>query len=513
MSASSQYTETTHLLVDSKKSDIETQVVSIDSKLESYDDDNLHADEKLGVVSASLLMLNKMIGTGIFSVPSSVYALTGSVGGSMFLWMLGGIAAYAGLNVYLEFGLKIPKSGGDKNYLERVYRHPRHFALAIFTVVSVFLGVSSSNCYAFGIYVLFALGIENPTESQARSVAILGLTLCCCLHGVFPNAGRRIFNLLGIFKVVVLIGVTITGLGVLAGLVDIPDRPHNFTNIFQNDGYGGGAYSYSVALLRVFYSYRGWENANFVMGQIRNPERTVPIAGTLAIVLATLLYSLCNIAYFAVIPKDLIANSGTIVAGHFFRIVFGESAAARLLPCLVALSNIGNVLVVSYAYGYMNLELAKNELLPFSNFFSSLKPFNSPFAGLGLHWVISALTLIIPPPGQIYEFVIDLSSYPLAIITAFVTVGLLYLQFNREKEDWPLRPFHSPLVLTLIYLFINIFLILAPLVPPPPGVIQEGQLPYYSVPLASVIIFILGGVYWSYWFQGRDEKEIEVLLE
>ena len=141
MSASSQYTETTHLLVDSKKSDIETQVVSIDSKLESYDDDNLHADEKLGVVSASLLMLNKMIGTGIFSVPSSVYALTGSVGGSMFLWMLGGIAAYAGLNVYLEFGLKIPKSGGDKNYLERVYRHPRHFALAIFTVVSVVLGV------------------------------------------------------------------------------------------------------------------------------------------------------------------------------------------------------------------------------------------------------------------------------------------------------------------------------------------------------------------------------------
>lgn len=513
MSVSSQYTETTHLLVDSKKSDIEIQVVPIETKQELYYNENLHADEKLGVLSSSLLMLNKMIGTGIFSVPSSVYALTGSIGGSIFLWLLGGIAAYAGLNVYLEFGLKIPKSGGDKNYLERVYRNPRHFALAIFTVVSVILGVSSSNCYAFGIYVLFALGIENPTQLQARFVAILGLSICCGLHGVFPNAGRRIFNLIGIFKVIVLLGVTFTGLAVIGGLIEIPNKPHNFDNIFQNDGFGGGAYSYSVALLRVFYSYRGWENANFVMGQIRNPERTVPIAGTLAIVLATLLYSLCNIAYFAVIPKDLIAHSGTIVAGHFFRIVFGDSAAARVLPCLVALSNIGNVLVVSYAYGYMNLELAKHELLPFSNFFSSLKPFNSPFAGLGLHWFISALTLIIPPPGQIYEFVVDLSSYPLAIITAFVTIGLLYLQFNRQKENWPVRPFHSPLILTLLYLFINIFLILAPLVPPPSGVIKEGELPYYSVPLASIIIFILGGIYWSYWFQGRNEKEIEALLE
>lgn len=473
---------------------------------------NEQHDHSLGVFSSSLLMLNKMIGTGIFSVPSSVYALTGSVAGSIFLWLLGGIAAYAGLNVYLEFGLKIPRSGGEKNYLERVYKRPKHFALAVFTVCSVILGVSTSNCYAFGIYVLFALGIENPTQFQSRFVALLALTFCVCLHGVFPNAGRKVFNMIGVFKVVVLLGVTFTGVGVLLGLVDVPNKPHNFDNMFSNDGIGGGAFSYSVALLRVFYSYRGWENANFVMGQIRNPERTVPIAGTLAIGIATLLYSLCNIAYFAVIPKDLIANSGTIVAGHFFRIVFGDSASARVLPFLVAASNIGNVLVVSYAYGYMNLELAKHELLPFSNFFSSMKPFNSPFAGLGLHWIVSALTLIVPPPGQIYEFVVDLSSYPLAIITTFVTVGLIYLQSNRKVESWPYQPFHSPLYWTALYLVINIFLIVAPLIPPPAGVIQEGQLPYYSVPLASSLVLGLGAVYWFYWFKGKTDEELDRLL-
>lgn len=495
-------TESTALLPEHKTYDSIT-IHDTESQISLPHDD----PEKLGVFSSSLLMLNKMIGTGIFSVPSSVYALTGSVGGSICLWLLGGLAASAGLSVYTEFGLKIPQSGGDKNYLERVYKRPKHLALAVFTVVTVLLGVSSGNCFAFGIYVLFAFGIEDPTPWQSRSIALLCLTFCVVVHGMFPRLGRNLFNILGIFKVIVLLGITFSGLAALLGIMDVPDRPQNFSNIFHNDGFGGGSiYAYSVALLRVFYSYRGWENANFVMAQIKNPARTLPLAGSLAIGVATLLYSLCNIAYFIVIPKDLIAHSGTIVAGHFFRILFGDSAAARVLPIFVALSNIGNVLVVSYAYGYMNLELAKHELLPFSGFFASMKPFNSPFAGLGLHWLISAITLVVPPPGQIYEFVVDLSSYPGAVTAVFVTCGLLYLQRNRKAEDWSVRPYHAPLLLVLAYLFINIFLIVAPLVPPPPGSIAAGEWPFYAIPLASFVIFALGGFYW-FWIRDRDDLD------
>lgn len=500
-----------HALPDQKQYESVVTYIDIEPQLPFTNPEDEH--DKLGILSSALLMLNKMIGTGIFSVPSSVYALTGSVAGSLFLWFLGGLASYAGMNVYLEFGLKIPKSGGDKNYLERVYRHPRHLALAVFTVVTVILGVSSSNCYAFGIYVLFASGIEDPSPWQARSVALLALTGSVALHGIFPRLGRRIFNILGIFKVIVLLGVTLSGLAALLGYIHLDHRPDNFTSMLQNDGFGGSSYSYAVALLRVFFTYRGWENANFVMGQIKNPARTLPIAGPLAIGLVTLLYLLCNVAYFAVIPKDLIAHSGTIVAGHFFRILFGNSAAARILPIFIALSNIGNVLVVSYAYGYMNLELAKHQLLPFSSFFSSLKPFNSPFAGLGLHWLVSAIVLIVPPPGQIYEFVVDLSSYPGAVTAVFVTGGLLYLQFYREAEDWPVLPFHSPLIWSLTYLFINVFLILAALVPPSPGVIAPGDLPYYSIPLASLFVFALGGLYWQYWIKRRPEHEWDKLLQ
>ncbi len=50
----------------------------------AYDD-----SRKLGITGAVFLILNKMIGTGIFSTPSGIFAVTGSVGISLFLWVIG----------------------------------------------------------------------------------------------------------------------------------------------------------------------------------------------------------------------------------------------------------------------------------------------------------------------------------------------------------------------------------------------------------------------------------------
>lgn len=69
---------------------------------------------------------------------------------------------------------------------------------------------------------------------------------------------------------------------------------------------------------------------------------------------ATILYVLANVAYFAAIPKKELAESGVIVAGLFFKNVFGDNAGGRALPAFVALSNLGNVLAVSFAHSRVN---------------------------------------------------------------------------------------------------------------------------------------------------------------
>lgn len=165
----------------------------------------------------------------------------------------------------------------------------------------------------------------------------------------------------------------------------VPD-PHNFDDFWaieKGDGYGaGGAYAYATAMLQVVYSYKGWENANYVLGELKKPERTLKVAGPLAVIGVTILYTLANVAYFAAIPKGELAKSEVIVAGLFFRNMFGESVIARSLPALVALSNIGNVLAVSFAHSRVNQELGREGILPWSRFWASTKPFNTPAASV-----------------------------------------------------------------------------------------------------------------------------------
>lgn len=64
---------------------------------------------QIGVVSASFLIFNRVIGTGVFATPSTILSLSGSVGLSLIMWVVGTLIAMAGTAVYLEWGTAIPK--------------------------------------------------------------------------------------------------------------------------------------------------------------------------------------------------------------------------------------------------------------------------------------------------------------------------------------------------------------------------------------------------------------------
>lgn len=70
----------------------------------------------IGVFSAALLIFNRVIGTGIFATPSTILALTGSVGLSLFMWVIGTVIALAGTAVYLEWGTAIPRYVIERKY-------------------------------------------------------------------------------------------------------------------------------------------------------------------------------------------------------------------------------------------------------------------------------------------------------------------------------------------------------------------------------------------------------------
>lgn len=169
--------------------------------------------------------------------------LSGGVPASLAVWLVlltsidpmkiptypGGIITFTGLSVYLEFGLQIPRSGGEKNYLERVYRKPKYLATSVFLSQMILLGFSSGNALAFGRYVLLAAGSTAPDGWAARGIAVGCISFAVLLHGILPKWGTRLFDVLGIFKVVILLFIVFSGFAALAGHRKVPN-PHNFDN-------------------------------------------------------------------------------------------------------------------------------------------------------------------------------------------------------------------------------------------------------------------------------------------
>ena len=90
--------------------------------------------------------IGRIIGTGIFSTPSTILRSVGSVGASLLLWVACFFLSFCGLFIWLEFGTMFPRSGGEKVYLEAVYRRPKYLATVIFSASAIILGFSASNC-------------------------------------------------------------------------------------------------------------------------------------------------------------------------------------------------------------------------------------------------------------------------------------------------------------------------------------------------------------------------------
>ncbi|KAJ5997238.1 hypothetical protein N7522_008898 [Penicillium canescens] len=450
---------------------------------------------QLGVFSASLLIFNRVIGTGIFATPGTILALSGSVGLSLFMWVFGTAIAMAGTAVYLEWGTAIPKNGGEKNYLEYVYTKPKFLATAMFAAYAALLGWAASNSVVFGEYILHAADIEVGRWNQ-RGIGMACLTAAFLIHAVALKWGIRLQNLLGVVKLIIILFIIVAGWVALAGHTKAP-TPHNFSDAFA--GTKGNGYSIVMALYNVIWSFIGYSNANYALSETKNPVRTLKIAAPVAIGSVGILYMLVNIAYFAAVSKEEMLSSGSVVAAVFFGNIFGKQAE-KVMSVFVALSAFGNVLSVIFSQGRIVQELGREGILPFSKIWASNWPFHSPAAGLLEHYIVSVIIMLAPPPGDAYNFLVNLISYPLSIVNFFVSAGLVYIYITKEKKFPNWAPgIRATLPVTIFFMLSNLYLAIAPYVPPSAGQNVYEELPYYLHCVVALGLFAAGAIYYLVW--------------
>jgi amino acid transporter len=230
------------------------------------------------------------------------------------------------------------------------------------------------------------------------------------------------------------------------------------------------------------------------LNEVKNPVRTLKIAGPLGLSICGILYMFANISYFASGTPAEIKASGTTVAAHFMGRVFGL-AGQRALAVLVAFSAFGNVLTVTFAQARVNQELAKEGVIPFPKFWASSWPFGSPSAGLLLHFIPSFIVIVAIPFGNAYNFILDLEGYPSAVINLFVVIGFFILRFSGESKHWA-RPFRAWLPVAGFYLVAQCFLLVAPFLRPPGGIGDTPPLPYWLYAVVGIAVLALSVLYW-----------------
>ncbi|KAK3367078.1 amino acid transporter-like protein [Lasiosphaeria ovina] len=489
------------------------------------------AGRKLGVVSAINIIVGKTIGVGAYSVPSAIFAGVGSVGMTLLLWVLGSIISFCGLAVYLDFGTAMPRSGGERVYLERIFRRPRMLATCMFMAYVVLLGFSTPNAIVLGEYTLYAL--DAPVNRwNVRVIAVAAVSCLCWIHSRHPRLGLRLINVLGVAKMLILVFVVIAG--VVGGLMGVGSdlsegervllAPRRLDVVFSgvsssssstaqrnfSDVWAGSStqpYDYATALLKVIYCFRGYSTANQVLDDVRDPVRTLKIAAPVALSIVSLAYLAITVAFFLVVDKNDFKSAGIVVAGVFFRNVFGPGAPSHvILPLFIIISAAGNIAATSFAQARVNEELAKDGLLPWSRLCSSSPP---PTRGLLLHWLISTLVIVLPPPGRIYNFLVDVGSYPVSVLGVAISCGLLYLHSSSASKYR--TPFRAPRPAVAVFAASNCLLLILPWVPPAGGREDGGAAGFvwFAYPATALAVLAAGAAWWVWWARWGEGSRIK----
>ncbi|KAH7325570.1 amino acid permease-domain-containing protein [Stachybotrys elegans] len=444
------------------------------------------------------LNVNHMVGTGIFSTPATILRLTGSIGLALVYWVIGFILAIAGLAVHMEFTSYFPnRSGSEVVWLEQGYPRPKHFFPVAYAVQSVLLSFSSSNAIVLSNYLWRIVG-RAPDPWELKGVAIAAYTLAVIAVISHNRYSLWAINVIGALKLLLLIFIAISGLVILGGHVPRIDNPGiNFIDGFA--GTTSSGYSLSQAMVNISFAFSGWQNAFSMANEIKNPIPTLKKNATISLLLVFTLYFLCNIAYFAAVPKDVFIESSELAAAVFFRTAFGSSAESALNFC-VLLSSFGNLLAVLINQSRQIREIARQGVLPWTEFWVSTKPFGTPIGPYLLKWGFTFLMIVAPPAGDAFQFVVSLKSYPDAIFHAAMGAGLILIRRRRERSGTPRSDFRAWWICVILYLLAQVYLVAMPWIPPAGG-IYAGTVSFLwcTYMIVGIAIIFVCGAYYYFW--------------
>ncbi|MGB8297837.1 MAG: amino acid permease [Polyangia bacterium] len=380
----------------------------------------MESERRLGLSSATALVVANMVGTGVFTTSGLLIADLGSAWLVLLTWLVGGVVALLGALCYGALARHIPESGGEYVFLSRTL-HPALGYLAGWVSLLVGFAVPlGAVAFAFGQYMSALGGVASASPRSTGTVIIL---IAAAVHAVSLTAGARAQAIAVAVELVVIALFIGFGTGQL-----VHEGLHNVAAPGRVAGLG-------VALVIVSYSYQGWNAAVYVGGEVAQPQRNLPRALVLGTVLVTTLYLGLNAVFVLGAPASLLA--GKVDVGRIAALVLGGPRLATLVSGLIAFVLAICVSSLAMAGPQVAARMAADGLLPRV---LAVRPGRPPRLALLAQTAIAIVALWTAAFASLLTYV----GFTLSLMTAATVLGLVWQRHKQgpalEVPGWPWVP-------------------------------------------------------------------------
>jgi len=394
---------------------------------------------KIGLYTATFIVIANMIGTGVFT--SLGYQLDGIQSGFaiMMLWVLGGVIALCGALSYGELASAMPRSGGEYQYLTKIF-HPLLGFLSGWVSVTVgFAAPVALSAMALGNYVNKVSPAINPVLMASGIVVLITI-----IHSFTLKRSAVIQDVSTILKIVLILFFVVAGL-VLATSQHVDILPA-VSNIKEQSWTCIFSASFAVSLNYIYYAYSGWNASAYIANDMENPKVNIPKSLLYGTIIVMVLYVLINYVFLYSSPMSELKDKqevGYIAATH----IFGPNGS-KLMAILIALTLLSSVSSMVFI-GPRVAQVMGQDLKQIS-FLAKQNKHGIPVVAKVIQCAISVFLVITSTFSDVMLYV----GFTLNLITFLTVFGLFVMRIRGKIKSDSYKTFGYP-VTPFIFLLLS----------------------------------------------------------
>lgn len=388
--------------------------------------ENVRLERSINLYSALALVIGTVIGSGIFFKQASVLSYSHSTTLALLAWFFGGILTLTSGLTIAEIGSQMPETGGLYTYMHNLYGKLWGF-LSGWMQITVY---GPAVIAALGAYLAILLqAFFGFSATYTPYVGVLSVVLISAFNFLSNRFGSALQIITTICKLVPIFAIIIFGL--MFGDQNAVGQvlAEQSTTVAGNFG---------VAILATLFAYDGWILIANMGGEIKNPQRILPLAIVLGLSIVLLIYVFVSYSVFKTMPADMIARYGENATPHFAEMAFGK-LGGKILNIGIIISILGCMNGKVMTMPRIMYAMAKNNELPFSKQLAYLNPtMHTPMVSITVIATIASGMILTVDPDRLTEICI-FTVYCFYVMTFF---GVFKL---RRQDSQAKRPFSVPL--------------------------------------------------------------------